>query len=135
MRPLAVSLLTLSFVAAGPLTAAAMERGPVLPSHGAVIAVDESFTQKREEYQERAQRQMDEWGHKMRDAAESAKANGRQLASDAQAEIDRAWADTKEQWAKLQHASADGWERARIAYEHASRKMQDEWNKFHPSAN
>ncbi len=129
MRPLAVPLIGISLLAA-PLAAAAAERAPAAPT-GLLVRIDESFTQKREEYQERAQRQMDEWGHKMSEAAESAKENGRQLAADAQAELDHAWADTKEQWAKLQQAGADGWERARTAYERASRKMKDEWNKFH----
>jgi len=131
MRPLAASLLTLSLVAAAPLAAAAMERAPATP-HSLFTRVDDSgFTQKRQEYQERAQRQMDEWGHKMSAATESAKENGKELAADAQAELDHAWSDTKEQWAKLQQASADGWERARTAYERASRKMRDEWSKFH----
>ena len=131
MRPLAASLLTLSLIAAAPLAASALERAPAAPHPLFTRVDDSSFSQKRQEYQERAQRQMDEWGHKMSAATENAKENGKALAADAQAELDRAWAETKDQWAKLQQASADGWDRARTAYERATRKMHDEWNKFH----
>lgn len=132
MRPLSASLLTLSLIATGPLTAMAVERTPSAAPHALVVRVDDDFSHKRQEYQERAQRQMDEWGQKINRAAESAKENGKRLTDDAQSELDHAWADTKEQWSKLQQASADGWERTRTAYEQASRKMRDEWNKFHP---
>lgn len=132
MRTLAASLLTLSLVATGPLSAVAVERAPAAAPHAAIVRVDDDFTRKRTEYQERAQRQMDEWGQKINQAAESAKENGKRMAEDAQAELDKTWAETREQWAKLQQASADGWERTRTAYERASRKMRDEWNKFYP---
>lgn len=132
MRTFAASLLTLSLVAAGPLPAVAVERAPAAAPHGAIVRVDDDFTRKRTEYQERAQRQMDEWGQKINRAAESAKERGKRLTDNAQAELDKAWSETREQWAKLQQASADGWERTRTAYERASRKMRDEWNKFYP---
>jgi hypothetical protein len=132
MRPLAVSLLTFSLVATGPLSAMAFEQAPPAAPRATLVRVDDDFTSKRQEYQERAQRQMDEWGQKINRAAESAKENGKRMTEDAQAELDKAWAETREQWAKLQQASADGWERTRTAYERASHKMREEWNKFYP---
>src|SRR5271154_1573279 len=113
MRPLAASLLTLSLVATGPLTATAVERTPSVAPRAVLLRVDDDFTHKRQEYQERAQRQMDEWGQKINRATENAKESGKRLTEDAQAELDHAWAETKEQWAKLQQASADSWERTR----------------------
>jgi hypothetical protein len=43
-----------------------------------------------------------------------------------------AWAKTQVEAEKLQTASADGWESAKISFEKASRELSDAWDKIRP---
>ena len=86
------------------------------------IASNDDFASQKSEYEARARREMDLWQQRMSEA--SARTQGT---------LDQAWKATKEHWADLQQATADGWDRSRTAFEQASERMKEEWHKFHPN--
>jgi hypothetical protein len=125
-------LMTIAFMATAALPALAAESAPASLSPMQVADADD-FASKKAEYETRARREMDLWQHRMHEAGAEAQANGERFAHNAQEELDQAWVATKDHWAGLQQATADSWDRTRIAFERASAQMKAEWHKYHPN--
>ena len=58
---------------------------------------------------------MDEWQQKLHDFSEKAKAKGQQEGNAAENELKAAWTKVEAEQHKLQSASAEGWESAKIS--------------------
>ncbi|HEV7982365.1 MAG TPA: hypothetical protein VGP86_05670, partial [Xanthobacteraceae bacterium] len=61
---------------------------------------------------------------------EKAKTDGQKDAAAAQHDLNEAWAKTQAEARKLQAASAEDWERAKISYEKASQELADAWHRI-----
>ncbi len=119
MKLLMSGMITLFAAAAMPVLAA----GPAASIAPPVQLADAGdFASQKSEYEARARHEMDRWQQRMSEAG----AQSRQ-------ELDRAWVATKEQWADLQQATAEGWDRSRTAFERASDRLKQEWRANHPN--
>jgi hypothetical protein len=96
----------------------AAEAAPAAPPPFQVADAD-GFASQKAEYETRARQEMKLWQQRMTEAGD--KANEK---------LDRAWTQTKEQWAVLQRTTADGWARSREAFERASERMKETWNNY-----
>ncbi|HYM32221.1 MAG TPA: hypothetical protein VEU47_13030 [Candidatus Cybelea sp.] len=116
--------------AASAPAATAIEYAP----EGSYMKLSDSgdFATTRNEYEHKARRQIDEWQQKMSRFGDDAKDTASKAADSAEARLRVAWGDVKQRWEQLESASADGWDKARAAFEKASNRMKEAWNKAHP---
>lgn len=74
-------------------------------------------------YMRSADRRMNTWNKRMDDWKRSAK----NASSDAGQKLDQAWATTKDKFADLKNATADGWDRAKVDFDKAWNNLQTAW--------
>jgi hypothetical protein len=73
---------------------------------------------------------MQDWQRKLHDFGEKAAANGHAAADAAENDLNAAWIAADADARKLQTATAEGWEDAKISFEKASRDLADAWDKI-----
>ena len=83
-------------------------------------------------YLQRARVDMQVWHQKLQDFSERTAAEAKRDGNAADNQLKIAWAKTQVEAEKLQTASADGWESAKISFEKASRERSDAWDKIRP---
>jgi len=83
-------------------------------------------------YLQRARGDMQVWQQKLQDFGERTAAEAKKESNAADNDLKTAWAKTQVEAGKLQTASADGWESAKISFEKASRELSDAWDKIRP---
>jgi hypothetical protein len=88
------------------------------------VAANDDWAAKKQEYEARAQAQLDEWRADMDQMTAQAKAKSQEYSASTRENLDHAWADAKVQWAKLKEATAEDWDKARISFESASARMK-----------
>jgi hypothetical protein len=88
------------------------------------VAANDDWAAKKQEYEARAQAQLDEWRADMDQMTAQAKAKSQEYSASARENLDQAWADAKVQWAKLKDATAEDWDKARVSFESASARMK-----------
>jgi hypothetical protein len=88
-------------------------------------------TSDRDTYNQSARDATQEWQIKLHDLSEKAKAKGQEEANAAENELKAAWTKADAEH-KLQSASAEGWESARISFEKASYDLKEVWDKIRP---
>ncbi len=127
-----VSAAALLFSAAG---VAAMPASPQPARHPSLIAVADSdqddVAAQRDADLQKAQDEFRYWQNRMSEWANAAKAKSAEVSDQAQENIDKAWLDVKADWRKLQNAAPDGWDKARLAFEEASQRLEKAWNNAH----
>ncbi len=130
MRSSALAILAGSLLLSSAIAAGAMESGPATATRTVTVAAaSDDFAAKKSEYEHQAQQQYDSWRAKMSDLAARAKAKSVTLSTSAQAELDQAWDDAKLRWGELEKTSAEGWDKARTAWEQAADKMKRTWQR------
>jgi flagellar hook-basal body complex protein FliE len=102
-----------------------------VPSSAQQPAGDD-FAAKKDAYLKQMHSQMHEWGDKIDQYSEDAKAKGDAASREADKDLHRAWVKTKEASVRLAHATDKGWDKAKAAFEHASDKMNHAWQDYKP---
>jgi len=112
----------------GVLHAAA---GQSLPTDRPVrLAASSDATADRDTYVRKAQDDLRDWQQKLHAFGEKAKIEGQKDSTAVANDLNKAWAKTKTEADRLQSASADAWESAKVSYEKASRELRDDWRKI-----
>jgi len=84
-------------------------------------------------YVDKAKAEVAEWRAKLDRFGEDAKAKGHDLSAKTKTELDAAWRNTADAGHKLQAASADGWDDAKAAYQHAKQSLENTWDRVRQS--
>jgi hypothetical protein len=115
----------------GALPAAA---GQSISSNSPIqLAAAGDSTADRDTYTQKARVSVDEWQQKLHDFSEKAKVKGQQEGNAAENELKAAWTKVEAEQHKLQSASAEGWESAKISFEKASHDLKQAWDKIRPA--
>ncbi len=131
MRILFASIVIGPLMLFGALPAAA---GQSISSDTPIqLAVGGDSTVDRDTYTQKARVSVDEWQQKLHDFSEKAKAKGQQEGNAAENELKAAWTKVEAEQHKLQTASAEGWESAKISFEKASHDLKEAWDKIRPA--
>jgi len=96
------------------------------------LAAGGDLTADRDAYTQKARDAMHEWQQKLHDFSEKAKAKGREEGKAAENELNAAWTKAEAEQHKLETASAEGWESAKISFEKASHHLKEVWDKIRP---
>ncbi len=83
-------------------------------------------------YMERARDEVQEWQRKLHDFSLQSKDKGQSARDSSGNALNDAWNKTRAASHKLQTASAERWESAKISFEKASRRLGDAWHQIHP---
>jgi hypothetical protein len=132
MRFLNASLVIGSMMVVGALPAAA--QSPLAAGSQARVrlaAVSDPKVDKGT-YTQKAQDDVQEWQQKLHKFSVKAEAKGQQDTIAAGHDLNEAWIKTEVEARKLQTASAEDWESAKVSYEKASRELAREWDKIRP---
>ena len=133
MRILTATIVFAPLMLIGALPALAGQPVPLSPSNAPIrLAADTASTMDHDTYLQRAKNEVQEWQRKVHDFGEQAKAKGQTTGNSAGDELNEAWNKTEAASHRLQTASADGWESAKISFEKASHNLADAWHKVHP---
>jgi hypothetical protein len=89
-------------------------------------------TADRDTYTQKARVSLDEWRQKLHDFGARAKARGEDEGSAARNELKVAWTRAEAEQHKLETASVEGWENAKISFENASHDLKEAWDKILP---
>ena len=131
MKSAAVAIATLLVIAAAPHADAAMRPSRAsTPTLALRVAADSDATTARDSYTRQAMDEMREWQRKLHDASTTAAAQGKAASAAAEKDLHKAWSDAEAASHRLQVASAEGWSRARDAYERASQELTAAWQHF-----
>ena len=96
------------------------------------LAAGGASTTDRDTYIQKARDTMHEWQQKLHDFSEKAKAKGREEGKAAENELNAAWTKAEAEQHKLEIASKEGWESAKISFEKASHDLKEVWDKIRP---
>jgi hypothetical protein len=88
----------------------------------------------RDTYVQKAREDLQEWQQKLHDFSEKAQAKAQKDGDEAEKGLNAAWAKTEAEGHKLQDATGEGWENAKISYENASRELAHAWDKVRAQA-
>jgi hypothetical protein len=133
MRILTAAIVFTPLMLIGASPALAGQPVSLLPSNAPVrLAADTASTTDHDTYMQRAKDELQEWQRKLHDFSEQAKAKGQTASDSTGNELNEAWNKTEAASHRLQTASADGWENAKISFEKASNNLADAWHKVHP---
>jgi len=94
------------------------------------LAVGGDSTADRDTYIQNARAAMQEWRQKLHDFGEKAKAKGQEESNAVGNALNAAWTKADAEQHKLQTASAEGWENAKISFERASHDLKEAWDKI-----
>jgi len=123
-----VSIVIGPLMLIGVLHAAA---GQSLPTDRPVrLAVSSEATADRDMYIRKAQDDIRDWQQKLFEFCEKAKIEGQKDSTAVESDLNRAWAKTKTEAGRLERASANDWQSAKVSYEKAARELRDDWRKI-----
>ena len=126
---------------------AALLIGVLLPGMGTAIAVPAAFgaegaivrvadspsgdaDARRDEYMHKAQSDFQQWQKRMKDWAAEAQAKGHEVSQQTRQELNEAWNKVQVGWKNLQGAAPSTWDKARDAFDEASRRLKNAWEKI-----
>jgi hypothetical protein len=123
-----------------PVVLAALLVGPTMsqaatPTANAApvqLAAGSDFSSEKDSYVAKAKSELQEWRDKLDRFGDKAGAKSQQVGDTAKADLQAAWAKTEEEGRRLQSASADGWDKAKSAFEEATQHLKDTWHRIHP---
>jgi small-conductance mechanosensitive channel len=125
MKTALIAIAILTMIGALPAAAGAADTS-------VQTATSADSTPYQATYIQRARSDMQEWQKKLKDFSERTAAEANRESNAADNDLKAAWAKTQVEAGKLQTASADGWENAKISFEKASRELSDAWDKIRP---
>jgi hypothetical protein len=128
MKIIFASIMIGPFMLFGALPAAAVQ--PISFDTPIQLAVGSDSTADRDTYTQKARDAMQEWQQKLHDFGQKAKAKGQEEANAAGNELNAAWTKADAEEHKLETASAEGWESAKISFEKASHDLKEVWDKI-----
>lgn len=88
--------------------------------------VQATAAETRTEYEAKMRQTLSDWEMKL----DQAKAESGEMADDAGAEVNEAWASLQDQWSKLQDASGDAWEDTKQSVDEGMERLQDAWDEL-----
>src|ERR1700688_2348227 len=83
----------------------------------------------RDTYIRKARTEMAEWREKIRAAGDRAQVEGSAASANTKAHLDQAWTTTERGWRRLQAESAEGWDKAKLAYERSTADLRVQWQR------
>jgi uncharacterized protein (DUF3084 family) len=105
-------------------------------AEGAIVRVADTpsgdFDARRDEYMRRAQSDFQQWQNRMKDWAADAQAKGHEVSQQTRQEVNEAWNKVQANWKNLQGAAPSTWDKARDAFDEASRRLKSAWEKIQP---
>lgn len=133
MKLLAASIVIGPLMLIGALPAGAGQSTPALGSRAAVqIAAADESTADRESYTRKAQDELREWQHKLREFGDQAAASGKAAGNAANDDLNQARTKAEAATDRLQTVGAEGWASAKASFEQASHDLSDTWHRVHP---
>jgi hypothetical protein len=87
-------------------------------------------TADRDTYTQQARNDMQDWEQKLHDYSEKADTKGQKAGDATKDDLDHAWTRAEAASNRLQNASAQNWQSAKISYEKASHDLEASWNKM-----
>jgi hypothetical protein len=94
-------------------------------------AGDES-TNDKDAYTRKAHNDVQEWHRKLDSFDRRVETAGKETGKAAQADLNMAWTKTQAASRQLETAGADGWDKAKSAFEKASDDLADTWHRNVP---
>ena len=129
-RILTASIITGPFMLIGALPAAA---GQSITSGTSIqLAAADDSTANGGTYTWKSRDEMQEWRQKLDVFSEKTKAEGQKAGAAAANALNAVWTKTQTEARKLQIASTEGWESAKISFPKSSRELSDAWDKIRP---
>jgi hypothetical protein len=135
MKILLAALVAGSFVLAGVARA---EDAPSSPQHAtpsAIHLIAASNSADRQTYVRKKNSGLEEWRSKIGHFNARMEASATAADQAASREIQGAWTHVEQASSKLDSVGEDGWDNAKLAYEHASRDLQATWARVGPAKN
>lgn len=121
VRLAATSLIAGPILLVGALSAAA---DPLTQ-----VAADSDSSADRGSFTQAAEDDLHRWRQRVHDFDVSAEATGKADTIATEHALDAAWDRVQIEAGKLQTASRDGWESAKLSYQNASRDLTDTWDR------
>ena len=97
-----------------------------------VLVGNDDFAARKDAYVGSTRGEMAEWRDKIRAGTTRTEAEGGAVSANTKAHLDAAWATTERGWRKLQVQSAEGWDKAKAAYERSTAELRLQWHRAHP---
>jgi hypothetical protein len=106
---------------------------PILSNGPLLKLVDsEDFAARKDAYLRKMRTEMAEWRQKMHAAGQWTEAEAHEASADSNARLNQAWTATERAWRNLQSESAEGWDKAKHAYERSTAELRAQWHKLRP---
>jgi hypothetical protein len=123
-------IAALALVSAAP---AAAQSNPGSGSGAAVrLAAAHDSTADRETYTRKTRGDMQEWQRKLHAFGEKIQAKATQAHNSAGDDLNKAWTRAEAASRRLETASSEDWDSAKISFERASHKLDLAWRKIDP---
>ena len=116
----AVVAIGLSAFAAGPIH---LGDASIVPGQAAHAAGD-----GRDAYVKEREGRFEEWGRKVDTFGATAKEKGKDAATAAERNLDRAWAEVKSNWRALKQAGKETWQDAKKTFEDSWKRFEKAWD-------
>jgi hypothetical protein len=128
------SLIVLPCLLAGPALADPSPPPPAAADHAVPppASPTSADTTGRKDYQREADAQMHDWRAKLQSLEQKTAEKSEKISVAAKKDLRIAWRDAKVQSRRLQEASAEGWENAKVAFATASEHLREAWNRADP---
>jgi hypothetical protein len=84
----------------------------------------------RDTYEKRARDDVQEWRQKLSKFSEKAKVKGQEEGTAVESDLNKAWAKTEAEAQKLQTATTEDWQSAKVSYESAAHELAVDWDKI-----
>jgi len=127
MRFLVASMIA-ALASAAP---AAAQSNPGSGSGAAVrLAASHNSTVDRETYTQKARGDMQDWQRKLHAFGEKVQAKAMQAHNSAGDDLDRAWTRAEAASRRLETASSEDWDGAKISFKRASHRLDLAWRKI-----
>jgi hypothetical protein len=129
MRIITVSIVIGSLTLAGALPAAGQSKSP---DPQIQLTTNGNWTADRGTYTRKVRDEMREWRQKLGGLGKAVKVKGREADAAAESGLNAAWINTRAAEHKLQIATAEDWELAKVYFEKTDRELADAWDKARP---
>ncbi len=133
--------ILLAALVVGPFVLAGTAQAGVTPSNSlrgiacTIHLADVESPADRKTYVLKKEARMEEWRSKINHFAERTQENATAAGDAASHEIQGAWRHVEQASSALDAAGDDGWDKAKAAFEQASRDLEATWARVGPSKN
>jgi hypothetical protein len=133
MKLLVASIVIGPLMLIGVLPASAGQSSPAFGSPAGVqVAAADDSAADRDSYTRKAQDELREWQHKLREFGDQAAASGKAAGNAANDDLNQARTKAEAASDRLQTVGAEGWASAKASFEKASHELSDTWHRVHP---